>query len=352
MNRRKLITTASAAGALALAGGGAWWYFREDDAPKGASDVINLLAGGYTEAPHQSDPTLFADLTLTGGMPTNTRMEVRLYDVDSSPIIEVGELSGSLLNLVSGESQEQLEITAQDDGSWLLEQDSVESEGWWQVKLQVDGATVSWTFLMPDPNLTGMETPPTDIDSDPDASAMLVAALDTLSNRTSLRWWEWLSGGNGSIVLATFSVTTEESNGLPATFESDAVMAGRIDPDTFEASFREENRRTISTEAGAEMSVNGGTPEPANVIRYLPIDQYYTTYEGHQGVHFGTTAEIQGRDCQLVAFYLPSAVPAWFAFWIDIETLMVHELFMLSVNHYMHWIYYDVDEPFELEFDQ
>lgn len=349
MNRRRLIIAASATGAIALAGGGTWWYLREGDDPQGASDRVDLLAGVYTGLAYQYEPDFFAMLSITGGMPERTSLELRIFDLDAEPITEAEEISATIANLITGEHSDEIEIITQDDGSWQLQQSAVASDGWWQIVVSIGEHTASWTFLMPDPNLTGFETPPT-IETEPDAAALLAASLNALSNRTSLRWWEWLSSGNGAIILARFSVTTPESNDLPATFESDSVMAGRISLDGTAPSFRAENPRTISTSDGALRSINGGTPEAANVIQYLPIDQYHTTYAGHEGAHFGTTAYIEGRRCQLVAFYLPGVTEAWFAFWIDIETTFVRELFMLSVNHYMHWVYSDIDEPFELEF--
>lgn len=349
MNRRRFIAAASATGAIAVAAGGSLWYLRDGGDPQGASDRVDLLAGAYAGLPYRNEPELFAMLSLTGGMPARTAMELRLFTLDAEPISDAPGLSASVVNLITGDRSDHVEITSQADGSWHLQQTDVQSEGWWQVTVAVEELTASWTFLMPDPNLTGFETPPA-IDADPDASAMLAASLNALSNRSSLRWWEWLSGGNASIILVRFSVTTPESNDLPASFESDSMLAGRIPLDDSEVAFRADNPRTVSTTDGALRSINGGTPEATSVIQYLPIDEYYTTYEGFEGAHFGITAEIEGRHCQLVAFFLPGAIEAWFAFWIDMETTFVRELFMLSVNHYMHWVYYDLDEPFELGF--
>ena len=347
MNRRQLIAAASTAGTLAVAGGGVWWFLRDGEDPKGASDRIDLLAGAYPGLPYQSDPELFAMLSLTGGMPARTRLELRFFDLDAEPIQGIPSVAASIANLVTGEKTRAVDVIQQEAGTWQLQQTEVQSDGWWQVSVAIGELSATWTFLMPDPNLTGFDTPPS-VEADSDAAAMLADSLNALSQRTSLRWWEWLNGGNGAIILARFSVTTPESNGLPAAFESNSMLAGRIALDGTEPTFRSENPHTVSTSDSALRSINGGTPEVVNPIRHLPIDQYHTTYTGHEGEHFGITAEIEGRSCQLVAFFLPGAVDAWFAFWIDIETLFVRELFMLSVFHYMHWVYYDIDEPFEL----
>lgn len=341
------MTTALASGGIAAAAGGAWWFLTDHGDPRGASSRIDLLAGAYRGLPRETDPEMLAMLSITGGMPKRTTFELRIFDLDLLPATADPAISCSLINLITGEVAKDIQIEAKPDGSWSLQQSEIQSDGWWQLKASIDGLTVSWTFLVPDPNLTGFGTPPT-VETEPNAQAMLAASLNTLTRRTSLRWWEWLSGGNGAIILARFAVTTPESNELPAAFETDSIMAARIPLDGTPSSIRGENTRVVSTESESWKMVNGGTPEPTTTISYLPISQYDTTYAGFDGAHFGETAQIEGRDCQLIAFHLPGQIEAWFAFWVDIETLFLRELFMLSVNHYMHWVYYDYDEPFKL----
>lgn len=346
-NRRTFIASGAVAAAT-LAAGGTWWALRGDDDPKGASSRIDLLAGLYTDPPHESMPGNFAMLTLTGGTAKNMGMELRFYDEDGASLPEPDGLKVTLANLVTGENTEEISIGSA-DGVVTMSQDAIRSDGWWQLRLTAGELAASWTFLVPDPNLTGLETPP-EQDTEPDAQALLAATLDNLTKRTSMRWWEWLSGGNGSIILARFSITTPDSNGLPPSFESDSLLAGRIPEDGTAASFREDNPRSVTIAGEAQRYTPGATPEPISPVKYLPIDQYATTYEGYEQVQFGMTADFDGRACQLVTFYLPGSIPAWFAFWVEVESASLRELFMLSVNHYMHWVYYDIDEPFELGF--
>ena len=160
MNRRRFIAAASATGALALTGGGAWWYLNSDDDPKGASDRIDLLAGAYPGLPYKSEPELFAMLSLEGGMPGRTSMELRLFDLEANPLTNGPNVSASVANIVTGESTDDVEITAQEDGAWELKQSAIDSDGWWQVVVKIGEITAMWTFLMPDPNLTGFDTPP------------------------------------------------------------------------------------------------------------------------------------------------------------------------------------------------
>lgn len=329
------------------AGGGVWWYLQEEEAPQGASDRMDLLAGAYSGSPHTSDPELYVMLSLTGGMPKNTTMEIRFFDLDGDSVTPPANIGVTLANLGTSEETDQIAQTGIGQYAIKLEQGAIESDGWWQLRLEVDDLSVSWTIMLPDPNLTGLDTPPV-VETNPEAEALLTNALEALRSRTSMRWWEWLSGGNGSIILATFSVTTPESNGLPPSFESNSMLAGQIPVDGTAPSFRTDNPRTVTVDDEARRYVADATPEAVNPTQYLPIDQYDTTYDGFDDAHFGMTAEIDGVECQLVAFHLPGTVEAWFAFWIETETATLRQLFMHSVNHYMHWVYYDIDEPFEL----
>ncbi len=346
-NRRTFIATGAIA-AAAIAAGGTWWALREDVDPTGASSRIDLLAGLYAGPPHETVPEQFALLTLTGGMPANTTMHLRFYDLEAAPMPVPEGISVTLANLITGE--ETGDIAVSSDGEVAtLSQDTIRSDGWWQLRVRAGDLVASWTFLMPDPNLTGLETPQGP-ETNQDAQVLLAVTLDNLTQRTSMRWWEWLSGGNGAIILARFSITTPASNGQPPSFESDSLMAGRIPQDGAVASFRDDNPRSVTIGDEALRYTGTATPETIAPVQYLPIDRYDTTYAGYEQVQFGMTADIDGRACQLVAFYLPGSIPAWFAFWIEIESASLRELFMISVNHYMHWVYYDIDEPFELTF--
>lgn len=350
LSRRQLIGSSVAAGATLGLAGGAAWYFTRDTDPKGASDRMDLLTWASDTPPpvFPEDLTYLVLVTITGGMPKNTRMEMRWFAPDGKPVVLDETPTATLTNLVTGE-ETPYTVTLMDDGGYRLDQDTIRSNGWWQVVTKVGQTLATWTLIVPDPNLTGFSTPPK-IDTDPQASAMLAACLNKLSTSVSLRFWEWLSGGNGSIILANFSVTTPESNGLEPSFENQSLMAGRVPPDGGNATFRAENSRTVTIGSEGARSVNDGPSGPFSATNYLPISEYATSYDGRDGIHFGMQREVNGRDSQLIAFHLPGYQEAWFAFWVDMRTIEVHELFMISTYHYMHWIYYDVNEPFEIAF--
>lgn len=187
---------------------------------------------------------------------------------------------------------------------------------------------------------------------------MLDTALDQMSQWASLRWWEWLSGGDGSMILIEFSVTTPDANGQPNGFQNRSLYAGRLVPDAQgnpPAPPRRDYYTSVTIGDEAWLVQDGSTPEPRQPTSYLPIQQYPETYEGATSVVFGITEEVGGREAQVVTFHvptLPTQSEAWYAFWIDVETGDVLQLAMLAMNHYMVWEYFDVNDPFVLTFPE
>src|SRR5699024_1618146 len=115
--------------------------------------------------------------------------------------------------------------------TWTAAKPGVDTEGWWRVQVAIeppqgDPLHAEFVFLVDDPNMRGFTSPPAP-ESDPEAEAMLDTAITRLSEWNSLRWWEWLSAGDGSMITVEFSVTTPESNGQPPGFQNRSTFAGK-----------------------------------------------------------------------------------------------------------------------------
>jgi len=354
---------AVAAVVLALAGACLWYALLREEEPQGHTDRITLVAPAVDGPLHATDPALLTSLVMTGGKPDNAAFEIGLMAPDGAFLPTDGSytLTAEITNLNDGAhvAMPLEELTDAATPTWRVEDPGIETEGWWRIRTTTerpdgDPVTAEFHLLIPDPNMTGFTSPPAP-DTDPDAEDTLQTALAQMSEWSSLRWWEWLSAGDGSMILVEFSVTTPESNGQPNGFQNRSIFAGRMVPgengeppspprtDWFTSV-------TIGDEAWAVR--DGGTPESTSATRYLPIQQYPETYEGATSVTYGITEEIFGRKAQVVTFHvptLPTQSEAWYAFWIDTETGEVLQLAMLATNHYMVWEYFDVNEPFVLE---
>ena len=348
LSRRQLI----AAGCVAAASGGSGAVLLSDEhnhESHGARDRIDLPAVAAAGAPHNHDAEELAILSVTGGLPDTTQLWLRIAVLDGQTHLPADDTAINITNLTTGDSVANISHTV-DGERWRLDSLPMRTDGWWQVHASWGDLTASWTLLLPDLNLTGFDTPPLP-ETDPDAEAMLRDALAVLTGRASLRWWEWLSGGDGSIILARFGVSTPASNGLPPSFENVSLLAGRIPMDGAEAEFRDTRQRMVTVGEQGRRIVGTATAEAISPVSYLPIGSYDTTYADCEGVAFGTTAAIEGIDCQLITFHLPGTTEAWFASWIEQESLTLREVLMISANHYMRNVYFDIDEPFEIELD-
>jgi hypothetical protein len=365
--KRTWMIAAIAVVILALAGGSLWYAFLREEQPQGHTDQVTLVAPAVDGPLHATDPVLLTSLVMTGGEPDNAAFEISLMAPDGAflPMDGAYALTAEITNLNDGAHVDAMpleEVAGSSTPTWRVDDPGIDTEGWWRIRTTTerpdgDPVTAEFHLLMPDPNMTGFTSPPAP-DSDPEAEATLGTALTQMSEWDSLRWWEWLSAGDGSIILVEFSVTTPDANGQPDGFRNRSIYAGRMVPG--------ENGEppspprmdwytsvTIGDDAWAVRE--DGTPEPASATRYLPIQHYPETYEGATSVTYGITEEVFGREAQVVTFHvptLPTQSEAWYAFWIDIETGEVLQLSMLAMNHYMVWEYFDVNEPFVLEFPQ
>lgn len=346
---------------------GLWYFFLREEAPKGHTDRVDLTAGAYSGDMLEQDPELFVLLSVTNGMPDSIAFDLRLLNLEGSDLpLDAGyEASVEIVNLNDGSRDDAVALQSVPDATtpaWRIANSAVDTEGWWRLTATIqrpegEPLVSEFTLLVPDPNLTGFDTPPT-LETDPEAASMLNTAITNMSQWDSLRWWEWLSGGNGSIILAEFSVTTPDSNGQPDSFSNQLLLSAVVLPlREGEAPPAPRWHHNLSVTIGDDaMRVrDGGTPEATSATRYLPIQQYPETYAGATDVRFGITEQVNGREAQIVTFHVPSITTqseAYYAFWIDVETGELLQLSMLANNHYMMWVYTDVNEPFVIEFPE
>lgn len=362
---RLAMIAAAAAIILALAGTSAWWFVLRDEPPAGHTDEITLVVPAVAGQRHDSAPELLASMTMTGGTPDSAAFEFSLIDPLGAflPLDGGYTFDAALTNLNDGTQVDALALEAVDGArtpTWRATSDGVDTAGWWRIRAAIgrpDGDPLQAEFflLIDDPNMRGFTAPPAP-ETDPQAQAMLQTGLSQMSAWTSLRWWEWLSAGDGSMILVEFSVTTPDANGQPPGFRNRSLFAGKMVPSADGAPpakprldyFTSVTIGDQSWEVGPD-----GTPESRPPTRYLPIQQYPETYQGATSVQRGITEEIDGRQTQVVTFHvptLPTQSEAWYAFWIDVETGDVVQLSMVAMNHYMVWEYFDVNEPFVLSF--
>jgi hypothetical protein len=340
------------------------FFLLRDEGTVAGPDGITLAMPATDGPPDTTQGELISHLTISGGAPDDIELGLYLTDMSGRTLVPDPAYAATvnLTNLKSGEVVDELSMnpTAEaDTPTFTLDEPGMDSEGWWRVHTTIerpDGGplTSDIYILLPDPNIRGFDAPPAP-ETDPAAAEMLANAIGQMSEWVSLRWWEWLSGGNDSLIMAEFAVTTTEANGQPNAFRNNMIYAGGFERRTDGAPPAQpaRNHYTAVTigEQGWTRNEEGEVTErpPSN---YLPIDRYPETYQGADQIRFGIEEEIGGRTAQIVTFRVPGNSPqaqAWFAFWIDTETADVLRNAMVADSHYMLWIYSDINEPFAIE---
>ena len=340
------------------------FFLLRDEGAVADADSITLAMPATDGPPDTTEGELISHLTITGGALDEVKLGLYLTDMSGRTLMLDPAYGATieLTNLNSGAVVDERRMNPVADAAtptFTLDEPEMDSEGWWRVHATVErpegnALTSDFHILLPDPNIMGFDAPP-DAETDPAAAEVLASAIDQMSEWGSLRWWEWLSGGNDSLIIAEFAVTTTEANGQPNAFRNDIIFAGgferRMDGGPPAEPARNHYTAVTIGEQGWTRNEEGEVTErpPSN---YLPIDRYPETYQGADQIRFGIEEEIGGRTAQVITFRVPGGSPksqAWFAFWIDTETGNILKNAMVADSHYMLWIYSDINEPFVIE---
>lgn len=234
---------------------------------------------------------------------------------------------------------EQAPVDAVANGSGGFETKTValSIEGWWSVEVLVRQAgeqDVAATFIMllPDPNVHGVSA--VDLgETEPAALELYERALSELTGARGVRYHQVLSGGGGQIVVADYTLEEGEAGGPSAVAASVGSM-----------SLVKIGEREWLRTAGTPWRERRGSEAigPSGLAEQ---------YEGANHIQLGRTAEIDGQTARIVTFYVDNAryVPAWYAWWIDVETGQLLQESMVSRNHYMTNTFSDYDAAITIE---
>ena len=340
------------------------FFLLRDTSSEDDSDRITLAMPATAGPPETTRGELITHLSITGGTPDEVDISLYLTGMEGKALMPdpAYAVTVDLVNLNNGATIDGLNMNPTPDAltpMFTLDEPGMDSEGWWRIHTAIerpDGDPLASDFyvLLPDPNIRGFDAPAVP-ETDPAAAEMLAAAITRMSEWNSLRWWEWLSGGNDSMIIAEYAVTTTEANGQPNAFRSDMIYAGgfesRSDGAPPAPPAQDHFTQVTIGDQGWNRNEEGEITEepPAN---YLPIDRYAETYEGADQIRFGIEEQVNGRNAQVITFHVPGSSPqseAWFAFWIDTETGSVLKNAMVANSHYMLWMYSDINEPFVIE---
>jgi copper transport protein len=331
-----------------------------------ASDLAQeiTIAMPVTTGPAATtQPEAIAHLTFSPGRQGENEIRVRLTDTEgrtlpADPTPSVTADFASLDHAVTraGVSLQPEDLTTMTFGTGGLD---LSIDGWWRIRTTIarDGMqdlVAEFYILLPDPNMNGFDAPPSPA-TDPQAEMMLKDTLAAMSTWTSVRWWEAISGGNDSLVMANFAVTTEAANGQPNSFMNQTTFSGAFQPRPDGSApappVLNAYKDVTIGDRGWNVDATGAVTEDGPT-RYLPIDRYPETYAGADHIRLGAVEELNGEPSQIITFHTPERQgqsEAWFVFWVGTETGNTHRLAMVARNHYMTWEYMDINAPFVIE---
>ena len=233
--------------------------------------------------------------------------------------------------------QAPVDAVANGSGGFETKTLALSIDGWWDVEVLVRRAgesdiVATFILLLPDPNLHG--TAAVDLgETELAARELYDRALGRLTTASSLRYHQVLGGGTGQIVVADYAME-EGTDGTPSAVEASIGSLSLV---------KIGEREWLRT-AGAPWRERAGSDAigPSGLAEQ---------YDGADQIRLGRTAEIDGRPVRIVTFYVDNEryAPAWYAWWIDVESGELLQEAMVSRNHYMTNAFgaYDADVSIE-----
>jgi putative copper export protein len=288
-----------------------------------AAPLTADLAGPYVRFVINPAESGENDLTvsLTNGPPRSFNEEGQF--VDAPILTDVALVRVGLTSLLENAAPYETDLTGDATGLFRASGVVLGLDGWWRAdvlvrRLGVEDATVPFYFMLPDPNVHGMNIALPD--AEPDGQFLFQRAMEGMTNWDSVHFVERLAGGTGMVVVTDHAVRSGT--------DDTAAAAMRIASATSEM-IRAQGKQWVR-EAGGEWRVT----DAPDVI--LP-SAWVSTYEGATGFRLGATAQVGGRETQIVTFVVPGEriATAWYAWWVDLETGDLLRETMVSVGHYM-----------------
>jgi len=283
--------------------------------------------------------SIVGTLHLDPAKPGTNTVSVTLARPDGTPIApaDLQLVRFSFDALTNPASQHNLDATPDASGAWVLGGTQLSIEDWWRVTVTVRQAglqdtNIVYYLILPDPNLNGFNDMP-QADSQPEAEAVFQRGLQSLTSLHRVVYVQQLTGGNGTVVRSYFAVNDGSDGSTPsqvlATDSATIVTIG--------------NYRWLG-QPGRPWAKTGSNP-------VLPPSEWGGDYERATGFRMGGTETVQGEEAQLITLYVPGTsqlAPAYYVWWVGVDTGHLLQVAMVSRAHYMHETYGNFDGPVEI----
>ncbi|MCC6791395.1 MAG: copper resistance protein CopC [Thermomicrobiales bacterium] len=260
-------------------------------------------------------------VTVTEGAPRDFNDAGTL--VDAPPSTDVQLVRIGLTSIESNTAPDEIELTPGADGWFRSGATQLGLEGWWRADVLVrlpslEDTTTSFFFILPDPNIHGEDAMPQPA-ADEAARAVYETGMNGLLTLNSVHFTERLGGGTGTTLRSDHTVHAG-SEGQPA-----ALHIATADSEI------------IRMEGFQWVKRAGGDWIRTDANQVVPPSKWGTDYDGATGFRLGGQERIGDRTAQIVTFHVPGTwlAPAWYAWWVDVESGRLLRETMVSTGHYM-----------------
>lgn len=337
----------------------------EEDAETGAGDgslPVTLTNWMYApgSSPASSDPVALAHVSVAPLQPGENTVEIELTDLDGDMLPAASAPAETILTvepLAPDSSPMTPPLTRADQRAvWTSGEIELTDQGWYELTVALETTdeslgTATMYILLPDPSVYGADA--LDLpDTDPEAEVIFNQSLERYAGWNASRWRESLGSGTDVLVVTDFTLTSRP--GEPPAFLADTRYTG---------AFRSRSDGSPPAEpkldyAGAITIGDDAWRQRDNSVWEQSSTRGVTTHAGRSEIYAGATNiqnagmdSIDGRDAQVITFYLPpdgGQSEAWFAWWIDPNTGDVLRMSMVASIHYMLWDFFDINGSYTI----
>jgi copper transport protein len=300
--------------------------------------LTSLAITQYSEAVDGQD-SIVGTLHLEPAKPGTNAVSVTLARPDGSAIAptDLQLVRFSFDALTNPASQHNLDATPDASGAWVLAGTQLSIQDWWRVTVTVRQAglqdtNIVYYLILPDPNLNGFNDMPVP-DTQPEAEEVFQRGLQGLTSLHRVAYVQQLTSGTGTVVQSYNAVNDGSDGTTPAqtvsTSTATVVTIG--------------NYRWLG-QPGRPWARTGSNP-------VLPPSAWGDDYERATAFRMGGTETVQGEQAQMITFYVPGTpqlAPAYYVWWVGVDTGHLLKVAMVSRAHYMDETYGNFDGPLQI----
>jgi copper transport protein len=307
------------------------------------AEVSTMTSLGITHysAPAPRDERLLVTLHLAPAKPGVNDVGVSVADLDANPLPDeaIQRITVDFESLTSLTSQTGAEAIPGENGIWTVQGLHLSIADWWRITVHVRraglaDATSEFFVVLPDPNIFGF---PDSVEStdDPAARALFDQGLTSLTTLHRVSYTQQLSSGSpGMVVLSQARV----NDGFDGSTPSQTISTEQTTSITIGTT------RWLSQTSSNRWGATQSNPP-------IPPFEWGDEYVAAQGFRLGAIEEVNGETAQIVTFYTPQTnlTPAFYAWWVSLETGELLKIAMASRVHYMTQVFSDFDGDIVIE---